>query len=114
MIEYIITSALGLMLHWALELSRAWRSSLKSQMPFYWSKFASENIVNFIVCVISSAIMFFIIDINILKTMTFPYVTFIRMDTFVFLSGGMMGSYIVNQLLKMVEYIFKFKRDQNK
>lgn len=111
MLEYIIVTTLGLLLYWAMEISRAYRKTKKYNNSFYWSRFIEENIFNFFICVVSSIIIFYLIDINTLKMTRFPYITFIRMDTFIFLSSGMMGSYIVNQLMKFAEYFFKFKKE---
>jgi len=110
MTEYIAISSLGLMLHWLTELSIAYRKTKKYKVPFNWSLFLEENLINFLVCVTSSIAIFFLVYVDQLKEMSFPYLKFIRMDALFFLSSGMMGSYIVNQLLKVVEYMFRFKR----
>ena len=108
--EYIAISSLGLLLHWLTELSIAYRKTKKYKVHFNWGLFLEENLINFLVCVTSSIVIFFLVDVEQIKAMTFPYFKFLRMDTIFFLSGGMMRSYIVNQTLKVIEFMFRFNK----
>ena len=111
MTEYIIVTILGIILNWSMELQRAWRNTIKAKTQFHWSIFINENIVNFIVSVIAAIIIFFLPNLESLKAYTFPYITFIRMDTLFFLAGGRIGGHIIKQLMKWIESLLqKYKK----